>query len=196
MNNAINGYFSNPDISPKNKIPALVGLFCGDINKEKRPGNQDVIHCVVGKKGELTHVMIECGVNYSLSTGACVALLKNLSATDYFKNNADRILKGDCSDEEIVSNCKQEIRVRYNANDKLAQNKYKDSDNGVILGVRGKLERYFKDCVTCGDLTSEQMETSVKNLLDLVEKYYVEGNEKAENGDKKKQIMAEMPSNN
>lgn len=196
--NKINGFFTDPDVSPRVKLPTLVMLFGGTLNTQKRPGGQKVIHCVVGGNNNLTQVMYEEGVNHSLTTGSCVALLKTLSKTDYFRTNADGIVKGDRSDEEILDNCKEEVKARYNANNKLLQNIYKDSENGEILGIKGKLDKYFSECLVSGDLTSDQMETTVKRFMNLVEsKFVMENDNKLASGDdKKKQITAEMLSNN
>ena len=190
MNN-INAFFSNPDIPARIKLVSLSVLFGGTYSVGKRPGGQEFFQCEVGKVGtnRSIPIYVEKGVNYSLSTGSCVALLKAMSVSDYFKTNADRILKGDCNDEEILNACKEEIKERYNSNDKMCADKYKNSANGVILGVKGKLEELFKECVKCGDLTSEQRTTSVESLLKLSEDVFT-------SDDKKKQITAEMPSNN
>ncbi len=182
MENNINSFFSDPDIGVGIKAISLTTLLNGTLEKYKNEQRES--YC--GSVGNSARIMIDKGIKDSYS-GAVVGLLQKIVVSDYFKSNMARVLNGNSSDEEILKHCVEEIKERYNGNDLLVSENFKD--RGQILGIGGKLKKFFNECKDCGDLSGNQY-INAMNFVDLAEQVYSRQN------DKKKQITAEMPSNN
>lgn len=123
-----NSFFGNKDIPACEKLGAIALLLKGTYNKITGPDGKtqhflsDVIRTKVAKlndpanesdKTKRTSVYFTPGVK-SLSSMACVALMRDLDLDKVFTSDLESVFSGAYSDAEIIEKLANECKLMYN----------------------------------------------------------------------------------